>query len=154
MQEVEKITPPCFREAKNNFGQTPREVFTMSHVQLLKDGEKWTKDTAKSFVIVGTLIVTIMLVVAFTVPRGNNQNTGLPIFLGEKAFKIFLISGVVSFFVASTSILMFLEILTSRYTEDDFLLSLPTKLIIGLSTLFISTAAMMVSFSATLVIML
>ncbi|KAF2318359.1 hypothetical protein GH714_005959 [Hevea brasiliensis] len=40
-------------------------------------------------------------------------------------------------------VLMFLGVLTSRYAEDDFLKSLPTKLIIGLSTLFISIAAMM-----------
>ncbi|KAF2318367.1 hypothetical protein GH714_006113 [Hevea brasiliensis] len=51
-------------------------------------------------------------------------------------------------------VLMFLGVLTSRYAEDDFIKSLPTKLIIGLSTLFISIAAMMVAFCATLIIML
>ncbi|KAH8502080.1 hypothetical protein H0E87_016731 [Populus deltoides] len=45
-------------------------------------------------------------------------------------------------------------ILTSRYAEQDFLRSLPTKLIIGLSTLFISIATMMVAFCAALIILL
>jgi hypothetical protein len=49
---------------------------------------------------------------------------------------------------------MILGILTSRYAEQDFLRSLPTKLIIGLSTLFISIATMMVAFCAALIILL
>uniref|UniRef100_B9GMA2 PGG domain-containing protein n=1 Tax=Populus trichocarpa TaxID=3694 RepID=B9GMA2_POPTR len=50
--------------------------------------------------------------------------------------------------------LMFLGILTARYAEQDFLISLPRKLIIGLSTLVISIAAMMVAFCAALLVML
>lgn len=153
-KEVERIVPTCYKEAKNKFGLTPREVFTMSHKDLLKEGERWMKDTASSFIIVGTLIVTIMFAVAFTVPGGNDQTTGFPIFLHEKSFKIFLISDAISFFAASTSILMFLGILTSRYAEDDFLVFLPTKLMIGISMLLVSTATMMVSFCAALLIML
>lgn len=49
---------------------------------------------------------------------------------------------------------MFLGILTARYAEQDFLISLPRKLIIGLSTLVISIAAMMVAFCAALLVML
>ncbi|KDO40311.1 hypothetical protein CISIN_1g043349mg [Citrus sinensis] len=44
---------------------------------------------------------------------------------------------------------MFLGILTSRYAEEDFLVSLPRNLIIGLVTLFFSIASMMVAFGAT-----
>ncbi|KAF5938171.1 hypothetical protein HYC85_025677 [Camellia sinensis] len=39
--------------------------------------------------------------------------------------------------------------LTSRYAENDFLESLPFKLMIGLTTLFISITTMMVAFGAT-----
>ena len=67
---------------------------------------------------------------------------------------LFIISDAISLFSSSTSILIFLGILTSRYAEDDFLKSLPTKLIIGLSTLFISIAAMLVAFCAALYVML
>ncbi|KAL7212964.1 hypothetical protein ACSBR2_015626 [Camellia fascicularis] len=44
---------------------------------------------------------------------------------------------------------MFLSILTSRYAENDFVESLPFKLMIGLTTLFISITTMMVAFGAT-----
>ncbi|KAJ4824940.1 hypothetical protein Tsubulata_050184, partial [Turnera subulata] len=75
--------------------------------------------------------------------QGNFQDSGFPIFGRKKAFIIFIVSDAIALFSSSTSVLMFLGILTSRYTEDDFLISLPRKLIIGLSTLFVSIAAMM-----------
>jgi hypothetical protein len=104
--------------------------------------------------VVGALIVTIMFAAAFTVPGGNNQDTGFPLFLNKKLFMLFIISDALSLFSSSASVLMFLGILTSRYAEDDFLESLPRKMIIGLSTLFFSIAAMMIAFSTSLLIML
>lgn len=44
---------------------------------------------------------------------------------------------------------MFLYIITSRYAEQDFLKSLPKKLMRGLETLFLSITAMMVAFSVS-----
>lgn len=84
----------------------------------------------------------------------NKQDVGLPIFLHDKTFSTSIISDAISLFASSTSVLMILGILTSRYAEQDFLRSLPTKLIIGLSTLFISIATMMVAFCAALIILL
>ncbi|PRQ53106.1 putative PGG domain-containing protein [Rosa chinensis] len=95
-----------------------------------------------------------MFAAAFTVPGGNNQDTGAPMFLKAKAFLIFIISDAISLFSSTTSVMIFLGILTSRYKEDDFLKSLPTKMILGLFTLFLSIATMMITFSAALYIML
>ncbi|XP_059439842.1 uncharacterized protein LOC132172371 [Corylus avellana] len=150
---VESIVPR-YCELKNKDGKTPRELFTESHKELVKEGEKWMKSTATSCTVVGALIVTIMFAAAFTVPGGNNQNTGYPMFLKEKLFMLFIISDSISLFSSSTSVLMFLGILTSRYLEEDFLKSLPSKMIIGLSTLFFSIATMVIAFSAALLIML
>ncbi|XP_059438680.1 ankyrin repeat-containing protein NPR4-like [Corylus avellana] len=153
-KEVESIVPPRYKEFRNHDGFTPRELFTKNHKGLMKEGEKWMKGTATSCTVVGALIVTIMFAAAFTVPGGNTQDTGFPIFLYEKVFMLFIISDALSLFSATTSVLMFLGILTSRYAEDDFLESLPKKMIIGLSTLFLSIATMMIAFCATLLIML
>jgi hypothetical protein len=154
MQEVESISVPRFKEYLNRDGLTPRELFTKKHRDLKKEGEKWMKGTATSCTVVGALIVTIMFGAAFTVPGGNNQNTGFPIFLDERLFTFFIISNALSLFSSTTLVVMFLGILTSRYAEDDFLESLPRKMIIGLSTLFFSIATMMIAFSTTLLIML
>ncbi|XP_065621067.1 uncharacterized protein LOC136063943 [Quercus suber] len=151
-QEVESIATPKARGFVNKEGLTPQQLFTRNHEDMMSKGEKWMKDTASSCTVVGALIVTIMFATAFTVPGGNDQNTGFPIFLNKKLFMVFIVSDALSLFSSSTSVLMFLGILTSRYAEEDFLESLPRKMIIGLSTLFFSIAAMMTAFSAALML--
>ena len=111
------------------------------------------KDTSSSSTVVGALIVTVTFAAAFTFPGGNDQNNGFPMFLPDKLFKVFMMSNAVALFTSTTSVLMFLGILTSRYGEEDFLKSLPKKLIIGLSTLFLSIAAMIIAFVAGLSLM-
>ncbi|KAL6219631.1 hypothetical protein ACLB2K_007390 [Fragaria x ananassa] len=112
------------------------------------------KEIATSSTVVGASIVTMMFASAFTVPGGTNGDTGMPVFKSRKMFTVFIVSNSVSLFASTTSIVIFLGILTSRYAEDDFLKSLPTKLVMGLSTLFFSIASMMVAFVSAIIIML
>ncbi|XP_027915359.1 uncharacterized protein LOC114174718 isoform X2 [Vigna unguiculata] len=150
---VEEIVHPKCKEEKNGDGKKPREIFSESHVEMVKAGEKWAKDTASSFTLVGTLIITIMFAAAFTVPGGNNQD-GEPIFLRDQIFTLFIIADAVSLFTSSTSVLIFIGILTSRYAEKDFLKTLPLKLLCGLVSLFLSVVSMMIAFCASLAMML
>ncbi|KAK9073670.1 hypothetical protein SSX86_006264 [Deinandra increscens subsp. villosa] len=135
---------------KNCIGETPEMVFTREHKELVIEGEKWMKAVAESYTITAALITTIVFAAAITVPGGSNQEMGTPIFTNNPAFRIFAISDAVSLFTSATSLLMFLSVLTTRFAEQDFLFKLPTKLIIGLTTLFISTTAMLIAFGATL----
>ncbi|KAI3858669.1 hypothetical protein MKX03_027372 [Papaver bracteatum] len=153
-QEVEQVVRPSYREMKNKYGIKPRDLFAQEHKFLLTEGEKWIKEASQACMIVSTLIATVMFAAAFTVPGGNNQNTGLPMFLKLQTFQIFIISDAVSLFSSCTSILIFFTLLTTRYSQPDFLVSLPTKLIFGLFFLFISIAFMMAAFATTLVIAL
>ncbi|GFS44860.1 C2 calcium/lipid-binding plant phosphoribosyltransferase family protein [Actinidia rufa] len=165
-KEVEKIVQPLYTEMKDSEGRTPHILFTEEHKGLVREGEKWMKDTASSCMVVATLIATVIFAAAFTVPGGNNNDTGRPIAISSgnhnvtdrpiaiSSFLVFAISDALAFFSSVTSILMFLSILTSRYAEEDFLESLPNRLIIGLATLFISIATMMISFCAALSIVL
>ncbi|GKV34827.1 hypothetical protein SLEP1_g43168 [Rubroshorea leprosula] len=162
-KSVEEIVPQFFNEQKNKDGETPYQVFVKEHKNMLKEAEEWMKKTAESSTVIGALIITIMFAAAFTVPGGNDQNTGFPIFLNttEPAesftvtpFKVFIISDAISLFTAASSVLIFLGILSARYAYEDFLMSLPMKLIFGLSFLFISIATMTVAFCATLYVML
>ncbi|GJS73703.1 RmlC-like cupins superfamily protein [Tanacetum coccineum] len=66
------------------------------------------------------------------------------------ASKLGLLSDVILLFSSATALLVFLSILTARFSKQDFLVSLPRRLIIGLCTLFLSTTTMMLAFSATL----
>ena len=140
---------PTYRERKNKDGKTPRDLFTKEHKNLMKDGEKWMRGTAAQSMLVATLIATVVFAAAFTVPGGSNQDTGIPILLRKKSFMIFAVSDAIALFSSSTSILVFLSILTSRYAEDDFLESLPSRLMFGLITLFVSIISMMVTVTIT-----
>ncbi|KAL3832802.1 hypothetical protein ACJIZ3_007538 [Penstemon smallii] len=155
-KEVEKIVQPKLKEEVNENNKTPEVLFSDEHKELVKDAESWMKNTAGSSMIVGTLIAAVMFTTAFTVPGGNKNDTGLPTMLEShpQGFMIFMVSNALSMFSSSTSLLMFLGILTARYAEEDFLKSLPTKLIFGLACLFFSVATMMASFGASLYLIL
>ncbi|KAK6152048.1 hypothetical protein DH2020_014683 [Rehmannia glutinosa] len=148
--EVEKFLHPYSRERPNNAGKTPKMVFTEEHIKLKANGERWMKDTANSCTIAAALIATVVFAAAITVPGGNKSDTGFPLFSNNSAFIIFAVSDAISLFTSTTSLLMFLSILTSRYAEEDFLYALPKRLSIGLVTLFVSISFMMAAFSATL----
>ncbi|MBA0839606.1 hypothetical protein Goarm_005313 [Gossypium armourianum] len=152
--EVEKNVQPLYKEMRDSNGRTPRMLFMEEHAKLMKEGEKWMKSTASSCMLVATLITTVMFAAIFTVPGGNDNEKGTPIFLEATSFVIFAVSDALALFSSVTSILMFLSILTSRYAEEDFLRLLPQRLIVGLTTLFLSIAAMLVAFSATFCIVL
>ncbi|KAI8019182.1 Ankyrin repeat-containing protein ITN1 [Camellia lanceoleosa] len=152
--EVEKSVNPSYIEKKNDDGETPSTVFTNKHMDLVVEGEKWMKNQATSCTIAATLITAIVFTAAIIVPGGSNNTSGLPIFSTEKAFIVFVVSDAIALFMSTTSILIFLSILTSRYAEDDFLYVLPHRLIIGFVTLFLSTITMIVAVSSTLCLML
>ncbi|KAK9073115.1 hypothetical protein SSX86_007438 [Deinandra increscens subsp. villosa] len=146
---VEMCVEPSYKYMKNNSGKTPLSVFAEEHKQLMKDGEKWMKETAQSCTFVASFIATVVFAAGITVPGGTND-TGLPIFTNQKSFTIFIIATAISLFSSISSVLVFLSILTTRYTIDNFLYTLPNKLIVGLFTLFLSVTAMLIAFSAAL----
>ncbi|KAL5567517.1 hypothetical protein UlMin_024092 [Ulmus minor] len=152
-KEVEAITPEVCQLCTNNDGKRAHEVFTENHKDLMIAGEKWMKETSSSCTVVGALIFTIMFTAAFTLPGGQKQDTGFPMFQDKKLFKLFIIFDAISLFSSTTSVLTFLGILTSRYGEEDFLTSLPKKMVLGLSTLFISIAAMVIAFCAVIALL-
>ncbi|XP_073005317.1 uncharacterized protein [Typha latifolia] len=132
----------------NNKGETAQELFTTTHKNLVKEAGEWLLKTSESCSVVAALIAGVSFASAATVPGGLNQNSGDPILSGHIPFQVFAFSALVALCFSVTSLIMFLTILTSRYQEQDFDRSLPAKLIFGLTSLFTSIAAMLVSFCA------
>ncbi|XP_026429940.1 uncharacterized protein LOC113326417 [Papaver somniferum] len=158
-KEVEHFTPQKDKLITNNDGMTARALFTEQHENLMKQGEEWMQRTAGSCMVVAALVTTVLFAAAFTIPGGNysdsdSENNGTPIFLHNMAFLLFLASDALGLFSSLTSVLAFLSIVTSSYTEKDFLRSLPKKLILGLLSLFLAIVSMMIAFSAALAIVL
>ncbi|KAI3921551.1 hypothetical protein MKW98_013485 [Papaver atlanticum] len=156
---VESLIPVEDKFRRNRKGFTAQYIFTQQHKKLVEKGGQWMKDTSGSCMVVAALITTVAFAAVFTVPGGNISDTnsaknGTPIFLQKTSFTVFIIADALALFSSITSVLMFLSILTSRHAEVDFFKSLPQKLIIGLATLFISMATILVAFGASLFIVL
>ncbi|KAL9991369.1 putative ankyrin repeat-containing domain, PGG domain, retrotransposon Copia-like protein [Helianthus debilis subsp. tardiflorus] len=152
-EEVSKFVRPKYKEDLNNQQETPNMVFRREHHYLRQKGEEWMKKTSESYTITAALIITIVFAAAITVPGGIKGDTGKPTFRTRSSFIVFAVSDAISLFTSTTSLLLFLSILTARYAEVDFLYKLPNRLILGLVMLFMSLTSMMIAFSATLYIM-
>ncbi|XP_031282045.1 uncharacterized protein LOC116140570 isoform X2 [Pistacia vera] len=151
-KEVSQIVDPNHAKAKNINGKTPRDIFYEKITALKDEGEMWIKDTANPCMIVATFITTVGLSAPFTVPGVIKDETGIPNFIQKLSFRIFVISDAISLVSAFCSMLTFLSILAARYAVEDLLYVLPRKLVVGLSTLFLSIAAMMVVFFSSIFI--
>ncbi|XP_024962962.1 uncharacterized protein LOC112503128, partial [Cynara cardunculus var. scolymus] len=79
-EELKNFMHPSAITEENCFGETPHQVFTREHENLVKEGEKWMKTTAESCSISAALITTIVFAAAITVPGGSDQQTGIPMF--------------------------------------------------------------------------
>ncbi|KAI3736023.1 hypothetical protein L6452_15554 [Arctium lappa] len=136
----------------NSDGLTPGEVFTRGHSRLLSVSAKWLKDLASQLMVVAALIAAIAFAAPFTVPGGWNQETGSPLFMHKRLFMVFIILDAISFILSSVSILVLISILTSRYTERDFLEDLPKKMVVCLATLMYALLTVLLTFLINLFI--
>ncbi|EYU45770.1 hypothetical protein MIMGU_mgv1a026656mg, partial [Erythranthe guttata] len=146
---VEKLVARSSKIQINNEGKTPKMVFTEEHKNLEEEGAKWMKETSQNCTVVASLIATFMFSCAFTVPGGNDGNTGLPIFYRQRMFFVYALFLFLSLLASTYALINFLSILISRYSEEEFLHTLPKRLLIGLISLFLSIMFMMVTCTAT-----
>ncbi|ONH93513.1 hypothetical protein PRUPE_8G235300 [Prunus persica] len=145
---VKNSMPLHFFARHNRIGQTARDLFTESHKNIVKDGGQWLTNTSESCSVVAALIATVAFATATTVPGGIKEDSGKPTLENQPAFDVFAIASLVALCFSVTAMVMFLSILTSRYQEKDFGKGLPRKLLVGLTSLFVSIASMLVSFCA------
>ncbi|XP_062085425.1 uncharacterized protein LOC133791514 isoform X2 [Humulus lupulus] len=145
---VKTSMPPNFFVRYNENRKTAKDLFTETHKGLVQSGGEWLTNTSESCSVVAALIATVAFATSTAVPGGTNENSGKPILEDEPAFEIFAITSLVALCFSVTSVVMFLAILTSRYQEKDFGRDLPRKLLVGLTSLFVSIASMLVSFCA------
>uniref|UniRef100_A0A7N0TSN8 PGG domain-containing protein n=1 Tax=Kalanchoe fedtschenkoi TaxID=63787 RepID=A0A7N0TSN8_KALFE len=157
-EEVENVAFALNYEKAINNKDEAHSKFVENRKTLVQMGEKWMKDTATSCSVVAALIVTVVYQAVFQLPGGiDKKNKGIANLLEEKKkteFIVFATSDIVSLFFSSTSLLMYVSILTSRFSAKDFNQVLPGRLILASAALFIGLAAMLTSFTATILIVL
>ncbi|GFZ04703.1 hypothetical protein Acr_17g0002750 [Actinidia rufa] len=146
---VKNSMPLHFFIHRNKKGYTPRHIFTDTHKDLVKSSGEWLTNTSQSCSVVAALIAGVGFATVSAVPGGlKDDNSGQPVLENKLPFDIFSIAALVALCSSVTALVIFLAILTSRYQEKDFLKVLPRRLLFGLSSIFVSICAMLVSFSA------
>jgi hypothetical protein len=140
--------PLHFFSRYNKQRKTPKDLFTDTHRNLVEKGGDWLNKTSESCSVVAALIATVAFATSSTVPGGVKQDSGTPTLENQPAFNVFAVASLVALCFSVTAVVMFLAILTSRYQERDFGRDLPTKLLVGLTSLFVSIASMLISFCA------
>ncbi|XP_034690454.1 uncharacterized protein LOC117918030 [Vitis riparia] len=108
---------------KNRDECTPDEIFQKNHANL-EDESKRRDSTSNSCSFIAALIATVAFASSASVPGGVNQDTGC----------------------SMISLLIFLAIFVSKDQNQDFTRNLPRKFLLGTTSLFISTAAMLTCF--------
>ncbi|RHN72336.1 putative PGG domain-containing protein [Medicago truncatula] len=147
-QLVKNSMPPNFYERYNKDGKTAKQVFIETHAPLVKEGSKWLTKTAESCSVVAALAAAVAFTTSTSIPGGPNQNNGIPLFMKEPAYKLYAAASLVALCFSVTALVSFLSILTSRFEEKDFVVDLPRRLLVGLTTLFTSIASVLISFCA------
>ncbi|KAB1220409.1 hypothetical protein CJ030_MR3G009869 [Morella rubra] len=145
---VKDSMPFHFYTHFNKQGKTSKEVFTETHKELVKSGGEWLTKTSESCSVVAALIATVAFATSATIPGGVKSDTGTPLLERKPAFDTFAISSLIALCFSVTALVMFLAILTSRFQPKDFGTDLPRKLLIGLTSLLLSIAAVLISFCA------
>ncbi|XP_010455831.1 PREDICTED: ankyrin repeat-containing protein ITN1-like [Camelina sativa] len=151
-EAVKKMVPPRCIESNTSVHNTPDVIFTEEHQALRKEGEKWLKGTSTTCMIVATLIATLVFAASITVPSGFNKD-GYPILADSKWFQTFYGASAVAFICSSLAIILFMSILTSRNSSNEFRMMLPSSLMLGLFMLFVSIVAMVIAFCGAVIVM-
>ncbi|XP_044500255.1 ankyrin repeat-containing protein NPR4-like [Mangifera indica] len=153
-KRVKEITPAHYAMFRSkDVKMTCDELFNLKHNKLLGQAQNWIKGTSQSCSTVAVLVATVVFAAAYTVPGGSNEQ-GYPVFLNSTLFSLFTVMDVVALACSLTSVVMFLSILTSPNTYEEFHRKLPKKLTIGFTLLFISLTTTMIAFAATLLLII
>ncbi|XP_028758443.1 uncharacterized protein LOC114717472 [Neltuma alba] len=147
-EHVKAFPPSHFIFLPNNEGETPVQIFDRDHRNLVKSSSDWLKDTSESCSVVAALVAGVSFATSSQVPGGTDEETGKPKLEEKPAFELFAVTALIGLCFSVTALIMFLSILTSRKQYKDFRRNLPLKLLLGLSSLFVSIASMLVSFCA------
>uniref|UniRef100_A0A3N7FUD5 PGG domain-containing protein n=1 Tax=Populus trichocarpa TaxID=3694 RepID=A0A3N7FUD5_POPTR len=152
-EQVQKVIPSHYVTLRNREGKTAKELFEESHKDQLTNAQKWIKETTQSCSTVAALVATVVFAAAYTVPGGSDKN-GKPNFINSPYFLVFTVSDVLSLASSLTSLVVFLSLLTSPFQQQEFHISLPRKLLVGFTFLFFAVITTMLSFGATILILI
>ncbi|XVF27959.1 hypothetical protein REPUB_Repub14bG0154000 [Reevesia pubescens] len=150
---VQHKLPPYYTMHRNKKNLTAKELFNKKHKDQHRAAQKWVKKTSQSCSTVAILVATVVFAAAYTAPGGYLAN-GKPLLLERPLYSFFTVMDVAGLASSLTSVVIFLSVLTSSLEIDDFLRTLPRKLSLGFIFLFFSVTTTMLTFTATILLLI
>ncbi|XP_017644185.1 uncharacterized protein LOC108484796 [Gossypium arboreum] len=151
-EAVKKKMPVHFTMHRNKNNMTADQLFKDMHKDQLKSAQEWVKNTSQSCSTVAVLVATVVFAAAYTAPGGFHPN-GRPILLERPMYSFFTVMDVAGLASSLTSVVIFLSILTSSQEYQDFLNTVHRKLSLGFIFLFFSVTSTMLTFTATILLL-
>jgi len=130
---------------RNKDGLTPKELFYWQHKELHKESISAVKALANTLLVVATLIITLGITIALTIPVKDVDSTSTPIFRKRTWYTIFLFSvGFETCFCGSSMLFYASAIFPSDLELKEESIHLKeTKIIFGSVSLFLSAGSML-----------
>ncbi|GMI77499.1 hypothetical protein like AT3G18670 [Hibiscus trionum] len=151
-EQVKAQMPSHFIMHINQKNNSADQLFKDKHREQLKAAQDWVKNTSQSCSTVAILVATVVFTAAYTAPGGFLQN-GSPILLDKPLYSFFTVMDVAGLASSLTSVVIFLSILTSSLEFEDFHHRLPRNLSLGFTFLFFSVTSTMLTFTATILLL-
>ncbi|KAA8516904.1 hypothetical protein F0562_017278 [Nyssa sinensis] len=145
---VKSKIPPYLTVYLNEQGKTADKVFSDEHTKLMENASEEVKKIADSCSIVATLVATVAFATSVTIPGGPDPD-GTPVLERHPGFIVFAISSLLALSFSMTSLLTFLSILNTRPSERDFGNKLPRKILLGMISLLVSLAMIVISYCSS-----
>ncbi|GMN55263.1 hypothetical protein TIFTF001_024384 [Ficus carica] len=145
-QFVKDSMQPHFLPQYNKRNETPEDIFNQTHKELAREASNQLYIISESSSVVATVVASVAFATSTTVPGGNDQETGTAVLRDKPAFDAFAISSLFALCSSVTALVFFLSVLAARHRFEDFIVSLPWKLLLAFMALFTSIASMLISF--------
>ncbi|TKY68762.1 Ankyrin repeat-containing protein [Spatholobus suberectus] len=92
--KVRKMIPEHYNMHCDIDGHTPEDMLAIEHDEMLKEAQKWLKETAQSCSTVAILVATVVFAAAYAIPGGTEKGT--PVFLHSHVFLFFTIMDIMA----------------------------------------------------------
>ncbi|MFS8019706.1 putative PGG domain-containing protein [Helianthus anomalus] len=116
LQRIKEMCKPVDAMKLNSKGKTAEQLFFDNNNKLRSDAKEWMSENAKNCSIVAVLIATVAFAAAYTVPGGPDSKTGYPVLKNKPLFLIFTIADAISLSSSITSVIIFLNIVTTWWS--------------------------------------
>ncbi|XVE87717.1 hypothetical protein DITRI_Ditri19aG0010200 [Diplodiscus trichospermus] len=148
---VKKDLPSRFTMHLNKKNKTADQLFNDKHQKQLETAQEWVKNTCQSCSTVAVLVAGGVFAAAYQPPGGFEK--GRSVLQEKPLYSLFAVMDVAALASSLTSVVIFLSVLTSSLEFQDFISPIPRHLSTGFIFLFFSVGTTMLTFTATILLL-